>query len=189
MSTFHKDLIDCYTKDNFYKIQRLNPLVFQYTQGITGKALDLGAGKGVNSKYLSDRGFEVTAVEINPEAIKMIQRQGIDPQWEDIRELMWSRENHYNVILCLYVFQHLEDDDIIKVVEQMKCSLKKEGIMIISSFKAQSNRFSLENLAHLFCGDHKFKIFVKDNWKRMDVSHGNLHYHEGFYLGAKKTCV
>ncbi len=189
MSTFHKDLIDCYTKDNFYKTQRLNPLVFQYTQGITGKALDLGAGKGVNSKYLSDRGFEVTAVEINPEAIKMIQRQGIDPQWEDIRELMWSRENHYNVILCLYVFQHLEDDDIIKVVEQMKCSLKKEGIMIISSFKVQSNRFSLGNLAHLFCEDHKFKIFVKDNWKRMDVSHGNLHYHEGFYLGAKKTCV
>ena len=180
-------LIDRYTEDNFYEIQRLNPLVSEYTLGMTGKALDLGAGKGTNSKYLTDNGFEVTAVDINPRAIEMMRRQGVDPQWQDIVELRWSREDYYDVIICLYVFQHLSDDDIAKVVRHMKYSLKKGGTMILGSFKTPNNDLSLESMAHLFCGDDGFEMLVKDSWKRIDVSHGTPHYHEGFNLVVKKV--
>lgn len=187
MNRFAEALIDRYDEDNFYEIQRLNPLVSEYTLGMTGKALDLGAGKGTNSKYLADNGFEVTAVEISPRAIEMIRRQGIDPQWQDIVDLRWSRENYYDVILCLYVFQHLNDDAIAKVTRYMKYSLKKEGTMILGSFKTPNNNLSLESIAHLCCGADGFEILVKDSWKRIDVSHGIPHYHDGFNLVVKKV--
>ena len=102
-------------------------------------------------------------------------------------ELRWSREDYYDVIICLYVFQHLSDDDIAKVVRHMKYSLKKGGTMILGSFKTPNNDLSLESIAHLCCGTDGFEIFFKDIWKRIDVSHGAPHYHEGFNLVVKKV--
>ena len=42
-----------------------------------GRALDIGAGTGVHSLPLQERGFDVCAVEIVPEAVEIIRARGV----------------------------------------------------------------------------------------------------------------
>lgn len=42
-----------------------------------GRVLDVGAGAGCISKFLQDLGFEVTAIEISPEAVDVMRKRGI----------------------------------------------------------------------------------------------------------------
>ncbi len=42
-----------------------------------GKVLDIGAGAGCHSLYLQSKGFDVTALDISPGAVEVMQRQGI----------------------------------------------------------------------------------------------------------------
>ena len=43
-----------------------------------GRVLDAGAGTGVHSLVLQERGFDVTAVEILPQAIEILRRRGVE---------------------------------------------------------------------------------------------------------------
>ncbi|MFH1563444.1 MAG: class I SAM-dependent methyltransferase [Nitrospirota bacterium] len=186
MFTSLENVIKCYSDDNFYEIQGLNPLVVEYTNGLSGAVLDLGAGTGTNSNYLLKKGFKVTAVEINPKAAILLRQSGIRVLQQDVTKLKWRRKDYYSLILCLYVFQHLKDKEIANVIKGMQYSLKTQGIIIISSFLTQSNTFSLRALNDFFCQDKRFKIMAKDNWQRLDTSHNIPHYHEGFYVVVQK---
>ena len=42
-----------------------------------GRVLDVGAGTGVHALALQDRGFEVTAVEVMPQAAEIMRRRGV----------------------------------------------------------------------------------------------------------------
>ncbi len=43
-----------------------------------GQVLDVGAGAGVHSLLLQARGFEVTAVDVVPEAVEVMKTRGVD---------------------------------------------------------------------------------------------------------------
>lgn len=123
--------------------------------------LDLGAGNGTNSNYLLKKGLKVTAVEINPKAAILLRQTGIKVLEQDILELKWSRKNYYSCILSLYVFQHLKDNEIANVIEEMKYSLKTQSIIIISSFITQRNTLSLKILNDFFIRIKKLKSWLK----------------------------
>lgn len=42
-----------------------------------GTILDIGAGVGIHSLYLQEKGFSVTALDISPEACKVMQQRGV----------------------------------------------------------------------------------------------------------------
>ena len=50
-----------------------------------GRVLDVGAGSGCHSLALQERGFEVTAIEILPPLVRILQERGV----RDVRAATW----------------------------------------------------------------------------------------------------
>ncbi len=65
----------------------------------TGQILDAGAGTGLHTLFLQNKGFKVTAIDVVPEAIQIMRERGIsDAQQADI---MTFGGSHFDTILMM----------------------------------------------------------------------------------------
>jgi len=93
-----------------------------------GKLLDVGCGRGWNALYFKEKGFQVDAVDISPEAVEITKQRGItvrvlDLEQDDIR-------GEYDVILCLEVLQFVNEP--LRVLLKLESILKDRGELILS---------------------------------------------------------
>lgn len=113
----------------------------------SGKALDLGAGEGKNSFYLASLGFDVTAVEISPYAVKNFIDRLISEEeksGKDITNKMqivlgdmskWQPSQNYDVIVSYGSLHCLASKKIVEdVVHKSKKATKNGGINVVCTF-------------------------------------------------------
>jgi len=56
-----------------------------------GRVLDAGAGSGLHTRCLQDRGFTVTAIDVSPEAVQVMRERGVtDPRRAELFEFRGS---------------------------------------------------------------------------------------------------
>lgn len=104
------------------------------------KILDLACGKGRHSKYLAQKGFDVTGVDLSANSIntaKASENEMLHFHKKDMRENLGQGE--YNVVMNLFTsFGYFDDPtDNVKVLKAIKNSLKTDGIAVIDYFNAQ----------------------------------------------------
>lgn len=123
-------------KKEFWDFTKEAPIVEAATQYVTtGKALDLGAGEGRNALYLSNIGFNVTAVDINKEFIKTLRsenRNNIHVVQSDI--LNYETRQHFDYIVCNMVLHFLKSDEVPKMVKKMQKITENGGINVIGVY-------------------------------------------------------
>jgi len=115
------------------------------TSGKGKTALDVGCGLGVFPSFLSDYGFQVTAVDYVPEMIeaarKRMRGKSIQFAVADIYFLPFP-DNSFDFVTCFGVFQNLgKPTDALK---EMFRVLKPGGVMAMTTL----NRLSLHYLLH-----------------------------------------
>ncbi len=124
-----------------------------------GHVLDVGAGAGLHSKILQQKGFQVTAIDINPQAVSIIKQQGLrDVHCVDIFDF---REGQFDTLL-----------------------LMGHGIGVVETI-AGLHRF-LDHAHNLLSEDGRVLLDSLD--VRITDDPGNLAYHEanrqaGRYIG------
>lgn len=64
-----------------------------------GKILDVGAGAGCHSKYLMEKGFEVTSIDTSEGCVQVMQQQGIEGA--QVKDIMSLKNEGYDTILLL----------------------------------------------------------------------------------------
>ena len=64
-----------------------------------GKILDVGCGAGSHSLYLQQKGFDVTAIDISPNAIKACQLRGVKDA--RVQHLLELENKQFDTILLL----------------------------------------------------------------------------------------
>lgn len=101
-----------------------------------GKALDMGCGPGRNALYLSQLGFDVTAVDANPNAIGMLQsvveQEGIDnieARVYDINQADLAAT--YDFIACTVTLMFLDPTRVDAVIADMQRCTRPGGYNLI----------------------------------------------------------
>jgi SAM-dependent methyltransferase len=84
----------------FFRDQsRFSPIDQAAVDECRGHILDAGAGTGPHSLALNEKGLAVTAIDISPEAVKIMKRRGLeDVRREDVFDL---RQGAFDTVLML----------------------------------------------------------------------------------------
>ncbi|MCW7760789.1 SAM-dependent methyltransferase TehB [Photorhabdus luminescens] len=100
------------------------------------KTLDLGAGRGRNTFYLAERGYNVTAVDISPQYIDAINIIKENHQIKNIRTAIYDINSHnitekYDLIISTVVLMFLKREKITDIIYNMQKQTNKGGINLI----------------------------------------------------------
>jgi SAM-dependent methyltransferase len=98
-----------------------------------GKILDVGCGAGSHSLYLQQKGFDVTAIDISPNAIKACQLRGVKDA--RVQHLLELENEQFDTILLLMngtgIFGTLAETS--KYLQKLKSLLTPNGQILIDS--------------------------------------------------------
>ncbi len=133
--------------------------------------LDAGSGFGQYSYYLSKQchQWQISGIDIKQEQIddcnnffeKINRNNQVKFEYADLTK--YSKENTYNLILSVDVMEHIEDD--IKVFENFYYSLKKNGILLISTPSDIGGSDVHDEHEHTFIDEH-----VRDGYNVNDIT-------------------
>jgi ubiquinone/menaquinone biosynthesis C-methylase UbiE len=96
------------------------------------KILDLGCGTGRITQYYSDKGFDVTGIDLSDEMIGYAKRNHpqIDFICKDMRSINYPKES-IDAISFSYSLFHLNKKDVPLILEKSHYISKENGIMFI----------------------------------------------------------
>lgn len=100
-----------------------------------GRALDLGCGRGRNALYLAQRGFEVTAVDQNPNALEILQSI-VEAEDLDMRVGLYDIEDAnlqttYDFIVSTVVLMFLNAARVPDIIQNMQAQTAPGGYNLI----------------------------------------------------------
>lgn len=170
-----------------------------------GNALDIGAGEGRNSFYLSSLGFKVTAVEPAKDGASKIKRHA-DELGADIKVinndyLAANLDEYYDFILAGTSLDHMETSYLLKAINKLRDSLKTGGYIYIVVFTQQDpgylhtknkasecapfiNHYFKENELKEYFSD--YEILYYNEYLKPDNTHGLPHVHGKAKIIARK---
>ncbi|TVR83694.1 MAG: class I SAM-dependent methyltransferase [Chitinophagaceae bacterium] len=111
-----------------------------------GHILDIGSAPFYTTYLLREKGFQIQAIDINPENYKpFINQTGLEVHKTNIEtEKLPFEDSTFDVILFSEVFEHLRID-LINTMSEFKRVLKPGGILLLST----PNFFEIEKLFNL----------------------------------------
>jgi SAM-dependent methyltransferase len=144
--------------------------VSQLLHGRGGKALDVGAGRGIASYALARQGFEVTSLEPDPSAIvgaaaiRSLAAEAALPinVVEEFSERLPFADGVFDLVFARAVLHHTRDLDV--ACSEMHRVLRPGGILVAAREHVISNEADLGQflaahpLHHLYGGEHAYLL-------------------------------
>ncbi|MDR3608841.1 MAG: class I SAM-dependent methyltransferase [Oligoflexia bacterium] len=99
-------------------------------------ALDLGCGAGRDAVYLAQVGYDVTGIDLAPEAIEIASQRarerGVKVAWTigDVLDLPY-KDQAFHLVTDRACFHHIPDDDRPNYVREVSRVLKPGGFLIL----------------------------------------------------------
>jgi len=112
------------------RYRRITQLLSQLLRN-PGRALDAGCGSGVFSRYLSLKGWQVTAFDASPEMIEAAEEIPSNVQYQcSTIEDFASPDASFDAIISFSMIEYVEDDHA--AIHKLAKFLKPGGILIVS---------------------------------------------------------
>jgi 2-polyprenyl-3-methyl-5-hydroxy-6-metoxy-1,4-benzoquinol methylase len=169
------------------------------THGLSGHALDIGAGEGRHAIFLARNGFSVEAVDLSESAVTNLRefaRRGrlrIQARVGDCADPDCI-DGPYDLIVADTVLGHFEMDEARAVGKRIVEALAPGGWLFVTALSDEDPResefaslswtyFSREELLALFPG---LRVECYEHLSTIDRSHGAPHRHRVLRLIAQK---
>lgn len=100
-------------------------------EGRGKKILDAGCGPGIYAGTLGERGFKVSAIDVNVDKVNFLKRNlnKVNARIADLKKLPF-KDRTFDYLICSDVLEHIKNDK--KAFSEMARVLKKQGILIIT---------------------------------------------------------
>lgn len=103
------------------------------------RILDLGCGKGRHSRFLAEKGFDVTGVDISESSIqyaRQFEAENLSFFLHDMRKSF--RIGYFDAIMNMFTsFGYFKDDtDHFKTIQNAALGLRKDGLLLIDFFNS-----------------------------------------------------
>lgn len=129
--------------------------------------LDLACGKGRHSRYLNNLGYDVIGVDLSKQSIDYAKKYENDRLHFEVHDKLKPYPKQFDAVFNLFTsFGYFEDTtDNIRVIENIKASLKPNGYGVIDFMNANKARNSLVAEETKTVDGIKFHLnrYVEDN--------------------------
>lgn len=124
--SWHKD----HQADNWWQ-EGTNEFVSRIKEGV--KVLDVGCGGGTKSKYLADKGLEVTGIDFSENFVTIAQKEVPQAKFlvMDVNNIDQLKEN-FDGIFMQAVLLHIPKKDIDDILQKAVTKLNTEGLVYIA---------------------------------------------------------
>ncbi len=136
---FYCQPVDYYHKK--YNLSKVHSEVLEVIQYIQkGEVLDFGCGRGRNALFLQQQGFNVTAVDKNPNSINNLQKiieteqlENITASTLDINQTQDYADDlaDFDLIISTVVMMFLDKNKIADIIKTMQAHTKPKGYNLI----------------------------------------------------------
>lgn len=123
--------------------------------------LDLGCGPGRDSKFFLEHGYKVTAIDGSKKFCDMASKI-LNIPVTNINFLDMDYNEEFAGVFACASLLHLENQDLIKVLESIHKALKKDGILYCSFKKGAGTRLDAKNRFYNDMNEEKFKALIND---------------------------
>ena len=109
--------------------------------------LDLGCGQGRDSLFLAKKNFKVTAIDSAPAGIDTLNKTINENNLDKIQATCQKVEDFiiepdkYSIINAMNIFQFLDKKDVLKIIANIKASLKPGGFVVVVGFTVDDPSF------------------------------------------------
>lgn len=81
----------------FRSYEEMHPVEQIALEQCVGSILDIGAGAGIHTRYLQDKGFDVKAIDLSLGAVEYMKSQGLNAQLQDF----YNVTDQYDTLLMM----------------------------------------------------------------------------------------
>lgn len=164
------------TESEFKPLHDINPLrcdyIEQRSNGLKGKSvLDIGCGGGILAEALTQRGANVTGIDMAEMSLKVAKMHLLESQLEVDYQLItaeaFSEKNAgvFDVVTCLEMLEHVPDPE--SIVASAAKLLKPGGHLFFSTINRNPKSFALAIIGAEYLlklvpkGTHDYKKLIK----------------------------
>lgn len=122
--------------------------------------LELGAGAGHDSKFFSDKGFDVLATDLSPEMIKMCRKRGIPAEVADFYDLSPLHQT-FDAVYSMNVLLHVPRADVGDVLRSISAVLHEGGIFFYGVYGGYDKEETITDKTKM--GLPRFFSFLSDS--------------------------
>ncbi len=146
------------------------------------KILDLACGKGRHARYLSEKGFEVTGLDISPASIafaRHFEHERLAFYQHDMR--LPFRINYFDAVVNVFTsFGYFDtDQDHVRTLENVQKGLKPGGLFLLDFFNSVWVRQNLVRAEEKSLDGIDFSL-------RKTIRNGRVHKRVHFTTGGRK---
>lgn len=96
--------------------------------------LDLGCGRGNESKFFQDKGYDVTAIDLSEEAVKICISRGLKAFQMDFYSLSFP-DSSFDAVFAQSSIVHVPKNNLHVVLNEVYRCLKRDGIFFLGLYK------------------------------------------------------
>lgn len=176
----------------FKPLHQMNPVRAHYIDSKASVAektlLDVGCGGGLLCEAMAFRGAKVTGIDLGEaplEVAKMhatAQALSIDYQYGSVEQLALTQPQHYDVITCLEMLEHVPDPG--SVIQACATLIKPGGHVFFSTLNRHIKAYLMAILGAEYClkwlpkGTHDYQKFIRPSELVAHCRHAGLNVQE-----------